>query len=222
LINNIQTLEKTTPVIINKSAPTLTVKIDSQDLNSNLTISNQPRFEIQSSDGNGIQAIHIYVDGNEVQGLSLNAQNTSGTTVTSTYQLATVLTSGNHTIMVVAEDNQGTKTTLTASSLTVYDSLTIDGKPINYPNPFRPSAGATTIYYKLTQAADTKIMIYDLTGRLVYAQFYSAGTNGGTIENTPTWDGKTFDGKFVGNGVYLYFVTSGGKVIGRGELAIHE
>ncbi|CAN5343589.1 hypothetical protein BH23BAC3_BH23BAC3_30810 [soil metagenome] len=63
----------------------------------------------------------------------------------------------------------------------------------NYPNPFNPS---TTILYELSLPAQVKLMIYDITGRLVSTEIGESKTAG---IHQFTWNA---DG--LASGVYLY------------------
>ena len=73
----------------------------------------------------------------------------------------------------------------------------------NYPNPFNPE---TWIPYRLTHAADVKVMIYDTKGVVVRqldlghqpAGYYTARTR------AAYWDGHNSLGELVGSGVYFY------------------
>ena len=61
-----------------------------------------------------------------------------------------------------------------------------------YPNPFNPT---TTIYYSLSQSENLKVMIYDITGRLIVIlvnEFQSAGFH------SITWDASNFS-----SGIYF-------------------
>jgi hypothetical protein len=209
---------------INKSAPVVTVKVDSHDLDNDLTISNKPKLDIQASDGNGIKAVHVYIDNVELAGQSLTAQGVGNSAVTASYTPDASLSVGSHSLRIEAEDNFGTVTRVSALGLKVYDTLQLQGKPMNYPNPFKPSVSATKINYTLTTNADIKIMIYDFTGRMVAVKTFAAGIEDGGLagENNPAWDGKNFNGEYVGNGVYVYFITSGGKVLASGEMSVYE
>ncbi|HVN67814.1 MAG TPA: hypothetical protein VMT55_05525, partial [Candidatus Sulfotelmatobacter sp.] len=127
------------------------------------------------------------------------------------------------TLVIEAADGLGSGTTISARGLKVFGALAVIGRPMNYPNPFKPSVQPTTINYKLSVSADVKFVICDLAGRQVYNQLFLSGTPGGTAgENEPTWNGRNFNGQIVGNGVYVYFITSGGKVLGSGEISIYE
>ncbi|MEQ9265562.1 MAG: endo-1,4-beta-xylanase [Balneolaceae bacterium] len=68
----------------------------------------------------------------------------------------------------------------------------------NYPNPFNPS---TMITFELPQASNVKIMVYDITGRLVETLVDSrkgAGTHA-----------VTFNASNLSSGVYLYEIQAG-------------
>ena len=109
-------------------------------------------------------------------------------------------------------------------SVKTYDSLCLIGTPINYPNPFKPAHGqSTTLRYTLSQDADITIMLYDITGKHIWRRSYVAGTSGGAIgQNEISWNGYTDFSNRVGNGVYIYFITSGSKVLGNGQIAVYN
>jgi hypothetical protein len=217
------TYTATSDVNVNTGAPTISAKVNGQSLLSNMTIASKPQLDIDLVDGNGVKAVRVFIDGVAVQGLSVNAANIGAATLTASFKAERALAAGSHTIVIEADDNLGTTARLTASGLKVYSDLTIQGRPMNYPNPFKPASEATKINYQLSKDADVKLMIYDLSGRLVYSQVYSAGSEGGKAgENNPAWDGKNFTGIYVGNGVYVYYLTAGGRPLGSGELSVYQ
>jgi hypothetical protein len=68
----------------------------------------------------------------------------------------------------------------------------------NYPNPFNPS---TTIQYRLAEASEVNLTIYNVLGqqvRSLVAGVKEAGTH--TIE----WDGRDDNGSTVQSGMYFY------------------
>jgi choice-of-anchor B domain-containing protein len=73
----------------------------------------------------------------------------------------------------------------------------------NYPNPFNPS---TTINYQLPQAADVKLVIYNLLGQQVRTLVNSRLEGG---YHQAVWDGRNETGVQVGSGVYLYIFQAG-------------
>lgn len=75
---------------------------------------------------------------------------------------------------------------------------------INYPNPFNPSKGPTTISYMLGDNSEVTITIYDLLGNLVQKTDIAAGSVGGQANiNEFPWYGKNGAGDTVGNGGYI-------------------
>lgn len=101
--------------------------------------------------------------------------------------------------------------------------VSVVGNPRNIPNPFRPRHGTGTIIeYKLNGDAAIKLLIYDITGRSIWQRNYMPGENGGTVVNGVFWDGKNEFGEYVGNGAYVYIITTDAKVIGKGFLAVAD
>jgi len=97
----------------------------------------------------------------------------------------------------------------------------IGGGALPYPNPFDPDQGAAEIGYQLSADANVSIYIFNSVGQRIWKSEYSAGSNGGRAGyNFVTWDGMSDFGSVVGNDVYFIRVISGGKVIGRGKIAV--
>lgn len=96
------------------------------------------------------------------------------------------------------------------------------GIALNYPNPFKPMSGqSTSIQYTLTEDAPVTLMIYDITGHEVKRFVFASGQNGGKANiNTVSWDGRSLFNKVVGNGMYIYRITTRGKVLSTGKLVI--
>ena len=68
-----------------------------------------------------------------------------------------------------------------------------------YPNPFNPQA---TIRFALPEAADVRLVVYDVTGREV-ARLVEGKMAAGRHE-------ATFDGSRLASGMYLYRLTAEG------------
>jgi thermitase len=90
------------------------------------------------------------------------------------------------------------------------------------PNPFNPTIqSVTNMSYSLTQNYPVTLYLFDLSGNLIWQKFYAAGDMGGKAgDNLVTWDGRTLYGESAQNGVYLYKIVAGGKVIGSGKLVL--
>ena len=69
----------------------------------------------------------------------------------------------------------------------------------NYPNPFNPR---TTLRFRLRQASEVSLRIYDARGRLVRTLLADARKPAG--EHEMVWDGRDELGGEVASGVYLY------------------
>ncbi|OGC12195.1 hypothetical protein A3K48_07010 [candidate division WOR-1 bacterium RIFOXYA12_FULL_52_29] len=90
------------------------------------------------------------------------------------------------------------------------------------PNPYNPNGGTPAkIWYWLDAAAATSVYIVDLSGAVVWQRSFTAGAPGGSVgENNLDFDGKDKWGQVLGDGVYLYKIVQGGKVIGGGKMGI--
>ena len=79
----------------------------------------------------------------------------------------------------------------------------------NRPNPFNP---VTTISYRLPQRADTRLEVYDVTGRLVTTLVDGVEEAG---VHAVSWQGTDDSGRKVASGVYFYRLTSGDQQAAR-------
>jgi hypothetical protein len=85
------------------------------------------------------------------------------------------------------------------------------GYATNYPNPFHPDQGPTTIAYKLDDNASVTLRIYTQTGSLVVRQEFPRGGVGGQAGlNEFLWDGRNGDGKVVSSGGYIVLIEARG------------
>ncbi|TET79251.1 MAG: T9SS type A sorting domain-containing protein, partial [Candidatus Cloacimonadota bacterium] len=85
----------------------------------------------------------------------------------------------------------------------------------NYPNPMRNS---TTIFYFIpNEAKNSRINIYDISGRLVRT-IKKTGKEVGY--HRVVWDGQDNSGKKVANGVYFYKIKAGDYTITRKMIVV--
>lgn len=68
----------------------------------------------------------------------------------------------------------------------------------NFPNPFNPT---TTIRYKLQQAGDVTLRVYNSTGQLVNTLVSGQQASG---QHEARWNGTDANGRTVSSGVYFY------------------
>lgn len=86
------------------------------------------------------------------------------------------------------------------------------GYVTNYPNPFHPGEGATTIAWKLDAASETRLRIYTTSGGLVLDRRLAPGegqVGDGSYEFT--WDGTNGDGEPVASGGYVLRIDAQGN-----------
>ena len=125
-------------------------------------------------------------------------------------------------ITVVSYTN--TSITFTTTHFTVFTSMGV--LPTNLvrfgPNPYNPNSGVMAkIWYWLDANAETSVYVVDLAGTVVLKTTYAAGAAGGSAgANNLDFDGKDKWGQVLGDGVYLYKIVQGGKVIGGGKIGI--
>ncbi|OGC06849.1 hypothetical protein A2230_07365 [candidate division WOR-1 bacterium RIFOXYA2_FULL_36_21] len=222
-------------VYANSSAPSIKIYIDNEEIPSGSPIRRMPLITVSLLDSAGIDknSIKLVVD-DKIVNTSIQAKETNASypsECTLSYSVPDPLSAGMHTIKVEATDQFGYRSISALNQLEVKETATITGFPINYPNPFKPKhSQATKISYSLSNDAYTTIYIYDLNGQILKrfsispGEETSAGVGSGGRQgyNEVIWDGKTDYGNIVGNGVYIYFIVSAEKILGRGQLAVYD
>ena len=129
-----------------------------------------------------------------------------------------------HEVVVRATNLAGSADVRQFKLLKQSEVFAVSSKPKNVPNPFRPRHGeGTTIMYNLSSASGAKMLIYDITGKAIWQKSFDPGAEGGKSGlNNVFWDGKNDFGEYVGNGVYIYIVTSGSKILHKGQMAVMD
>lgn len=204
--------------------PSLAVKIDGRKPYPGDAISALPKIEITATSTNTVQAGRIKIDGRSAD-LSF-----VGTTYRfyATYEvMTTALPDGVQTLTIEASDNYSNVTTFEIVPLYVQSAgaVTIQGVPLNFPNPFDPGVQPTSIGYNLSKPANITINILDLAGNVVAKKSCNADSPGGRAGyNEVSWDGKAGSGDYVGNGIYLYLIIADGAVAqnGRGKMTVFK
>ncbi|MFC1496439.1 IPT/TIG domain-containing protein [Candidatus Margulisiibacteriota bacterium] len=149
----------------------------------------------------------------DTKDLSVVTLSDSSTLVTSWKEQEIILkvpkTSGTKKLTIVTAANED------SNEVDFEVSAQSTGVSYNYPNPFNPSAPETTkIVFSPGSNTEATIYVFDITARIVEKLEWT----GGTAE--VTWNGKNAQGEILGDGVYLYRVVAGGKLIGKGKILI--
>jgi len=137
-------------------------------------------------------------------------------------QDAVVTTNSNGLASVHYYSNYNTKVFISASvaGLTgvyhyeiVEAGSVIDPSTIkNFPNPFNPIKGPTTIEYYLAADAGVKMTLYSFSGQLVWSKNFNAGSYPGGAQgyNAVPWNGTANSGMTTGAGLYTLNVEVSG------------
>lgn len=80
------------------------------------------------------------------------------------------------------------------------------------PNPANPALGSVTIGLRLASAGVARVLVYDVTGRLV-AKLWDGPAPAGLVP--VTWDGLDLRGRRVGSGVYWVRAEAAGETLSR-------
>jgi outer membrane protein assembly factor BamB/subtilisin family serine protease len=131
----------------------------------------------------------------------------------------------NYTITLEALDLAGNSTQQILSVKTYASgSAKVVGEPVSYPSVFKPlSGGKLLVGYTLTTNSDITIYFYDISGNIVLTKKFSSGRAGGSAGyNQMEWDGTTDFRKMVGNGIFIYKITSGSKVLATGKVVVYD
>jgi flagellar hook assembly protein FlgD len=80
----------------------------------------------------------------------------------------------------------------------------------NYPNPFNPS---TTIEFSIAKRSNVRLVIYDITGRIVRTLIDGQEFEPGLYR--VQWNGKNDYGEYVASGIYIYRLRAGSFIATR-------
>lgn len=143
----------------------------------------------------------------------------SKTLADSSYSEEIILFQGENDIIIEATDPAGNKS---SSNIKIFSSSGASGSLITNcthgPNPFNPNqklpgafstqGNGMVFSYALSQPSDVKIMIFDITGTLIWVREMQNVSSG-----TTAWSGGDQFGQKAGNGIYpfIFKATSGGQ-----------
>ncbi len=167
ITENHESLTASATIHINRYSPDIKVN----ELDNNKVVAAKLDISALISDLSGIESVKVYVDGTEVK-----TQNSISTaSVVKSYNVnhsvSAPLSTGTHDVTIVAADIYGKEETVNITGLQVMGSSVA----FNYPNP---CSTTTTLIYTLDNEADTRINIYDTTGRMVDCLVIPAGSEG--------------------------------------------
>jgi len=146
----------------------------------------------------------------------------SGNALDGTWSTQITIPEGSHQIQIIARDISGATNEASVVVRVMSGAVQVIGAPLNYPNPFKPLSGVpTNIQYTLSTDANVTLVIYDIAGHEIKRVVSGSGQQGGKAGvNNVSWNGRTLFGDVSGNGMYIYKIISGGKVIGTGKLVV--
>lgn len=131
------------------------------------------------------------------------------------------LSFGNYKIKMILRDKAGNSAEPKEFSLAVSDSVSaqsaksIGGAVIKYgPNPFNPESESWKLTCSLPSPIETKLFVFNLTGRNIWSAVSVSGNN-----HSFSWNGKDPTGSFMPNGVYLFALLAGDQ-IERGRIIV--
>ena len=111
-------------------------------------------------------------------------------------------------------------TVTNTSELTDATKVAMEGKLLNFPNPF-PAKTGTTIGYFLSKNMNIELKIFDMMGNLVSSIEKPAGSLGGMQGmNKVSIGSSNFEEMLLSAGVYFYLLIHDGKVLGKGKMAV--
>ncbi len=96
----------------------------------------------------------------------------------------------------------------------------IDGKLLNYPNPFR-QIDTTYIGYKLSKALEIDLYVYNINADLIYTAHFDKGATGGLQGMNKLQFGMgTLENNVLSAGAYFYYIVHKGITLGKGKMAV--
>jgi hypothetical protein len=132
------------------------------------------------------------------------------------WDISTLSSGGSYVIRITATDPQGTSTSATSGVFTV---STFSGSVIVAPNPVT-GAGAVFFYVLPEGTSAAKLMVFSITGRLLFETPVDVETS--RFPTNGTWSPVDQDGTALANGPYIYVLVADGKVIGKGKMVIQR
>jgi hypothetical protein len=183
-------------------------------------MSSTPTFEIKVLSSQGLEDNTLYARLNSDAPIPLTKTLVTTCEITSLFN--PTLDDGVYSLQVSIVDDGGNMTTAEVVGLVVQtdQEISIQGNPLCYPNPYN-GTGNISVGYTLSKTSSVTFSVYDSTGTLLYKRGIPAGQDGAKVGyNEFPWNGKTSSGNPLANGIYVYFVSGEGKMLGKGKLIV--
>jgi len=138
-----------------------------------------------------------------------------------TYKRPSPFDTGTHSFKIIARNTLDKTATLSISFNVRSGGPTVVGNILTYPNPFDPTQGPAEIVWRLTTDAKVTLYLFNSLGQPVLKREFAEGSEGGhSGYNIYLWNGISDFGGIVANDIYFCRIVSGGKVIGKGKIAV--
>ena len=215
---------------IENQAPISTIEASGISLKNEDYIDSTPHFDIKITDNTTIDADSII--------LTFDNKKVSYSTIISqpsymqiSYTPEVKLESEDvkkYSIKIEAADilgNIGTKEVDDLKVSSASSSTQIIGPVLSYPTKVSPLTGESAkITYTLNKDAQVAIYMFSANGTIVFNKTFSSGENGGKAGyNEVIFNGKsTITGSVLGNGIYVYKIISGNKILGKAYIVIYD
>jgi hypothetical protein len=205
-------------LVVDLTCPELTLIGSYESMTSENTITIQGKVLEENAD-----TVNIYNGREKVTSFSLADDH---------FSCEINLIPGTNDIRVEVMDLSGNKADATVSTFSTFAPAAagLIQRCAHGPNPFSPgqnlpgafsSSGKGMVFtYSLAQPADLRILIFDLTGTLVWNKEMKNATSGVTA-----WNGVDVFGKVVRNGIYPYVFSATGNgrtEIRRGKIIVYQ
>ena len=134
------------------------------------------------------------------------------------------LAPGIYPVSIEASDVSGNRTSWSGTVRISGGTTKLLGVPMTYPSVFKPLSGQKLgLSYILSADTDITLYVYGISGNVVLTRKFEGGMMGGRAGyNYFEWNGATDFGFTVGNGIYLYRITSGREQLGKGKIVVYD
>ena len=205
--------------------PDIEIKSLGVDVKDKDFISRKPRFKLILKDDVSldISSIRVRVDREDVSVKIIKMEHNLLELEFERDDMAT----GKHDIEVKAKDMTGNPFAKNLMGLTIvpkHTQLEMVDQPEVSLSIFSPTKDKTCkIIYVLNKDTEAAVYIFGIKGDIVWSRKFVAQENGGMAGNNAVeFNGVSDDNSLLENGIYVYRVIAGSRVIGVGRIVIYE